>query len=499
MQEKRPNVILITVDSLRADHLGCYGYARPTSPNIDRFAKESCLFTNAFSNGPNTPHAFPAIMASRYPLMSNKLGLFDAPMTLAEVLQSEGYATAGFNAANPYISRYFNYDRGFDEFNDYLDFEIPTEITDCDSGSIVFSGSISKEIAKLPDSNIQVPKMDIERYVVTKGSIERKSWLEFNINRDIFKWIESIAETPFFIWVHYMDTHYPYVPQTRFQIGLIMQPLTPSEMFQINTRIRDNLPFSSGGLQRAVSLYDSAIRQLDTKLGEVLKFLKEHNLYDSSIIILTADHGEEFQDHGDLQHKSKMFDELLRVPLIVKLPYSNLPSVFTEIVGLIDLAPTVLAQLRIDNPFDQTGLLNRMVNINGRDGPAGKCILPSEASFDVAQDQNKLLLPYVIAETSYGINSAIPVDEQLLNIDTLPKLYCYRDQHWKMILDKGKNQTFLYNLLIDPNETRDKSDSFRNQANQLLTLLNEHSEFIEKKRLFSKIKKLQKKLNLAVS
>jgi arylsulfatase A-like enzyme len=293
-----------------------------------------------------------------------------------------------------------------------------------------------------------------------------------------------------------MDTHYPYVPHSRFQIELSLQPSAPFEMLQMNTRIRENLVFSSEGLQKAIGLYDSAIRQLDGKIGEVLKFLKEHNLYDSSMIVLAADHGEEFQDHGDLQHKSKLFDELLRVPLMVKLPYSNIPAVSTEIVGLIDLAPTVLAQLRIDNPFDQTGFPSRMDNFNGRRGSAG---MRTRAPFDSARDEDKPLLPYVIAETSYGINSAVPVDEQLLNIDSLPKLYCYRDRHWKMILDKGRNQTCLYNLFMDPNETHDVSDNYRDQANQLLRYLEEHSEFIEKKRLLSKIKKVQQKLNLPVN
>lgn len=475
MISKRPNVILITVDSLRADHLGCYSYSRPTSPNIDHFAKESYLFTNAFSNGPNTPHAFPAIMASRYPLMSNRLGLFDAPVTLAEGVKFEGYATAGFNAANPYISKYFHYDRGFDVFNDYLDFEISIEKEDFDFKNILCSDSLSRETAKQAYDDIPVPKMNIDRYLVTEESMERKSWLEFCINRDIFQWLERCADAPFFIWLHYMDTHYPYVPQTRFQFEMGMRPFTPLEMLQINTRIRESLLFSSEGLQRAIDLYDCAIRQLDKKIGEVMRCLQKHDLYDSSLIILTADHGEEFQEHGDLQHKSKMFDELIRVPFLMKLPYTQKASVHQQLIGLINLAPTIMSLLHLENPFESDSIFN---------------------GFEYSES---LGMPYVIAEASYGINGATPVDVQMLDIDPLPKIYCYRDKQWKMILDKRKNQTYLFNLLMDPNEKYNLYDDRNFQTKQLHKYLEEHIKCIEKNRLSLKIGQIQEKLNVLLN
>ncbi|MFQ5864015.1 MAG: sulfatase [bacterium] len=471
MKKTRPNVLLITADSLRADHLGCYGYKKPTSPNIDAFAQESCFFSHAFSNGPNTPHAFPAIMASRYPLMSSKLGLFDAPVTLAEVLQSQGYTTAGFNAGNPYVSKYFQYDRGFDEFFDYLDFEIAIEAQNVASEKVKKTKATSTSKDNRRFSSVAVPKLDLERYLVTEDSMKRKAWIENEINQALFGWLKENATSPFFIWVHYMDTHYPYVPQKRFQHEMAVQPFSQRETFYTNICIRENQTLSPRALQRTIDLYDAAIRQLDTKTGELIRFLKQQELYESTLLIFSADHGEEFQEHGDLQHKSKLFDELIRVPLLMKLPDSNMPVIFSEIVGLIDLAPTVLAQLQLDNPFERTSFLGK--NSSG--------------------------LSYVIAEASYGSSGATPVDEQMLNIDPLPKIYCYRSKQWKMVLDQGKNQTYLYNLLMDPNETRDVSDIYRSQANQLLRYLEEHSKFIEKKRLFSKIKKVQKKLDLAIS
>ena len=153
MFEKRPNIILITVDSLRVDHLGCYGYDKPTSPNLDEFAKQGDLFTHAFSSGPNTPHAFPGIMAARSSLMSKRLGLFDTPVTLAEVLQNAGYTTVGINAANPYCSSYFKYNRGFEEFHDYLDLTLDNQFQNSRNGG---------------NNAITVPEFDLEHFVVSR-------------------------------------------------------------------------------------------------------------------------------------------------------------------------------------------------------------------------------------------------------------------------------------------------------------------------------------------
>ncbi|MFQ5750829.1 MAG: sulfatase-like hydrolase/transferase, partial [bacterium] len=232
MNARQPNIILITVDSLRADHLGCYGYTRPTSPNIDHFASDSFLFTHAFSSGPNTPHAFPAIMACRNSLMAKRLGLFDAPLTLAEFLQSTGYATIAFNAANPYISRFFHYDRGFDEFYDYLDFSIPTEKSKTAASEFINSPNASI-LDNEPCLNITLPDLDLEHYLISEENIRRKACLESAINSDIFERLQRVAGQAFFLWIHYMDTHYPYLPQLIPQQELGIRPISKEENFKL--------------------------------------------------------------------------------------------------------------------------------------------------------------------------------------------------------------------------------------------------------------------------
>lgn len=446
----RPNVILVTADSLRADRLGCYGYSRPTSPNLDLFCKDAIRFSNAFTNGPNTPHAFPAIMSANCPLTHSRLGLFDAPLTLAEALRNAGYATIGFNAANPYVSRMFNYDRGFDEFYDYMD---GSELLDDSSGSA--------------DFRIGIPKMDLEKYLVSEESIHRKACLESEINARIFERLENFPR-PFLLWAHFMDTHYPYLPQPEAQQEVGIPFVSREENFRINSRVRENIALSSELLHKVQNLYDATVRQLDAKLGDLFGFLQQNGLYDSSLIVFCADHGEEFLEHGDLQHKSKLFDELLRVPLLIKPPFAARSERRDEIVSLIDLAPTIFSLLKLENPFPQPGFLHSM---------------------NYFSDSGSFL----IAEASYAANGGPPVDRQLFNIDTLPKRFAYRERFWKMIFDTDEEKPVLYNLLSDPFEKTAIHES--SESTRMLAILENHIRRQEGQRLTERISRVRKKLN----
>ncbi|NIR52851.1 sulfatase-like hydrolase/transferase, partial [candidate division KSB1 bacterium] len=442
--QTKPNIFLITVDSLRCDHLGCYGYRKPTSPNIDAFAQHSTLFTHAFSNGPNTPHAFPAIMAARESLKSMKLGLFDAPATLAETLCAHGYATIGFNAANPYVSRYFHYHRGFDEFHDYLDFEIRVDEGHGDS------------------SFIAVPQLEIDKYVISEESIKAKATLEATINAEIFEFITRLRDEPFFMWVHYMDTHYPYLPQLQPQLELNMEPISKEENFALNVCVRENMGISSRERKTLIRLYDAAVRQLDTKIAELLHFLKRHDLFESALIILTADHGEEFVDHGDLQHKSKLFEELMHVPFILKRPFQKTGEC-QHFASLLQLAPTIVTEAGMGNPFDHRSV------------------------FDVSEPETDgIEASTVFASASYGKNGGAPVEQDLLNIDPLPKRYSCRDQRWKYMHDSASNEDLLFDLVADPMEVRNVAEEETDRAISLRDRLQNYAVTLEQARLKSR-------------
>lgn len=445
----RPNVILITADSLRADRLSGYGYARPTSPNLDRFAETAVRFTHAFSNGPNTAHAFPAIFSGLHPLTYSRLGLFDAPLTLSEALRCAGFTTIGFNAANPYVSRIFKYDRGFDEFYDYMDgAESWTDDSNSTQG----------------EERVRVPQMAMDQYLLSQDSVHRKASLENEMNYRIFERVGT-SSRPFFLWAHYMDTHYPYLPLLEPQKELGIEPIGRDENFEINSRVRENMPLSPSRLQKVQDLYDAAVRQLDSKLGELFRFLQQRDLFDSSLIVFCADHGEEFFEHGDLQHKSKLFDELLRVPLLIKRPFASRALHRDELVSLIQLPSTICSLLELVHPFEAPSLFSSSHHFQDREN-------------------------YIFAEASYAPNGGPPVDRQIFNIDPLPKRFAYRDLFWKVIVDTEEKPVF-YHLVSDPFE---KAPLFELSEAPQMAILQEHIRTQEQQRLLKRVSRARKKL-----
>ncbi|MFQ5650886.1 MAG: sulfatase-like hydrolase/transferase [bacterium] len=446
MSPERPNTILITADSLRADRLGVYGYHKPTTPSLDRFAAGSFLFRRAFTNGPNTPHAFPAILAARSALLSRKLGMFEVPVALAEILKESGYLTLAFNAANPYVSRFFHYDRGFDEFRDYLDFDLGASVSESQTDPSSYYSASESAI-------ITIPGLDVERYLVTEASIKSKAQLEGQINFDIFEALQRVGERPFFLWIHYMDTHYPYLPQVGPQVELGMQPIPREENLGLNMRVRENMHLSEEMLHRVSSLYDAAIRQLDSKVGALLDFLKQLGLYDSAQIIFTADHGEEFAEHGDLQHKSKLYDELLHVPLLVKQPGQRRGETRQELVSLLQIAPTILSTLGLESPFMRPAVFEPEV---GRE---------------------------ICAAASFGPNGVVPVDANMFRIDRMPKVYGCRSSKWKLVFDTLQQRYLLFNLLADPNEKQDVYEAEKRRIAELQRKLDEYIVQLEKRRV----------------
>ncbi|MFQ5822872.1 MAG: sulfatase [bacterium] len=477
MKEKRPNVILVTVDSLRADHLGCYGYSKSTSPNLDRLAEESYLFTNAFSNGPNTPHAFPAIMASRYSLMSNRFGLFDAPVTMAEILKSAGYTTAGFIAANPWISRYFQYQRGFDIFEDFIDFISIAGNLDINSEKqhTLFQKSLDgmANIAKtfIPENTniyqlLEHWKVFLKGYSNIHHSLDNKRVLLEKFYNKFFNWIDANTQFPFFLWVHLMDTHYPYNPLNRFIEELKLDGIDYTSVKKISVHLKYRLGLDSKTLQQALNLYDGTIREVDFQLGLFFDLLKSKGLFEESIIVFTADHGEEFNAHNGLLHTAKLYDELIHVPLLIKVPEYAGGTKIDSLISHLDLLPT----------------LCRLLNLEyGTDKLLGNSFEKSLTS-RLAQQNS-----FVLSETIYDEKGEVPIDESVFYLQTVPKLYGLRTFNWKLIHDSKNGPTHLFNLKQDPKEEVNLIRNKRNIALGLNELLQVHIKQEYKNLLNTKI------------
>ncbi len=311
----------------------------------------------------------------------------------------------------------------------------------------------------------------MNRYLISDETIHAKASLEDRINKNCFDAISRNSAHPFFLWLHYMDTHFPYLPHHPSQIEVGVDLISKAENFRLNTQVRENMTLSSDGLSRIIQLYDASVRQLDSKIGELFRFLLERGLYESSMIVFTADHGEEFKDHGDLQHKSKLFDELIHVPLLMKRPHQRNNEVHKEPVSLMALAPTILSSVGIENMFETNGIFDSISGVSDSD------------------------LPQVFSGASYCRDNATPVDRNLLNIDALPKIHSCREGHWKLIIDVGKNQKMLFNLIADPLETENLYQEEKDSAARLEQKLFEHISGLEKRRLKSKVAKVRRKMS----
>lgn len=296
--EKSDNVVLVIVDTLRPDFLGCYGFQQPTSPNIDALASEGILFEQAVTCSPVTLPSITAMMTSTYPVSNNvrfnsNFRVADASITLAEIMKGHGYRTAAFIGAYPLISRQ-NLNQGFDVYDD--------DISDS-----------SKECGE----RIEQPD---------KEPIERTA---FDVNERAFAWLDEVKDEPFFLMVHYFDPHWPY------------EPCAPYEG-------RFNHP------------YLGEIAYTDAQIGNLFDKLRQLGLKDSTLIVLTADHGEALGAHDEVTHGWYIFDATVRIPLIISHPGRRPEGRRIDtMVRSIDIMPTILDFLDIpDSPHTQgTSLL----------------------------------------------------------------------------------------------------------------------------------------------
>ncbi|MFO8009053.1 MAG: sulfatase [Candidatus Brocadiia bacterium] len=370
-----PDVLLVTVDALRPDRLGCYGGDRAMAPHIDRLADSACVFETAWAAGPNTPASFPGLMASRTAFQSGSLGVGEAPVTLAELLRSQGYGTFGFNAGNPYVSRFFGYDRGFDELRSFLE-HTPTDggvfdhVPQDEAAGTRVSGAASavrrafrgaRAALKVPLRALGLlrpleplwrPVLDHMRYwsrFRVKLDLEERYWSA------VSDWLEAPPERPFFLWLHPMTVHEPYCPPARCQREVAGRALSMRRMIALRRaagRVAegDRSALSDRDVRELRMLYDAEVRRMDERLGVVLDALRRQGRLERCLLIVTSDHGEQFMEHGRCFHPSFHFNETLRVPLLVRLPGEDEGRRVEREVGLVDLLPTVADLLGAELP-----------------------------------------------------------------------------------------------------------------------------------------------------
>lgn len=309
----RPDVIVYMIDTLRADHLGIYGYPRPTSPEIDRFAADATLFLDAQAQTSWTRTAVVSLFTGLLPQVHGVNRRDDALSaevdTLAELLSTAGYETLGFYT-NGNVDAAFGLDQGFDHYQ-YL-----------------------------------------------RESRERWSFhqLSDTVNEWAFEWLDALAprgeREPFLLYLHATDPHAPYTPPDdlyrQFAAGVERERGYVDEVHDISAGRREAPP---GTAEAWRDLYDGEIAFVDRHFGRLLDRLRALDLYESTLVVLLSDHGEEFGEHGGWEHGKTLYGEQLRVPLLIKLPEGQgAGRRVSSRANQIDVLPTVLDYLRIAPP-----------------------------------------------------------------------------------------------------------------------------------------------------
>jgi arylsulfatase A-like enzyme len=328
-----PNIILITLDTLRADHVSAYGYGRATTPNLDRLAKSGVLFENAFSNSSWTLPAHASLFTGRLPHDHNAdwtQPLGDKYPTLAEVLTERGYLTAAFSANTSYVSPEWCLGRGFSHFAAH--------------GSSVIEDVTSTVYGKKLALNV-LPRLG---YFDIPGRKRAQQ-----VNQELFDWLDRSESKPFFAFLNYFDIHDPYLTeepyQTRFANAVARGDLINFQ-FQANT-FRRKASLTEREVQAEIDGYDGCLAYLDAKLGELFSELSRRGIDKNTLIIVTSDHGEAFGNHDLFGHGNGLYIDSLHVPLIILWP-DKIPSGtrVSQLVSLNNVPATIMALLGDRNP-----------------------------------------------------------------------------------------------------------------------------------------------------
>ena len=358
------NVLLLTVDSLRYD-------STPQASNSGLCESSTISLSQAFATGPGTTPSFPALLTGTLPLSYGGLGpLTESRPQVSTRIAEAGHITGAFQC-NPFLSTHFNYDLGYDEFNDYQNplMGIATKI---------FPRGIEINNRKLRrvDDLLHVTNAIKKSYQLIKGKPRPYVSAEV-ITDDTIEWINE-TDQPFFCWTHYMDVHHPCFPPKKYRDRYDIADVTQTNVSKwYSALLRNPKILSEEEMDNLETLYEAAIEYTFDQINRIITHFKDTGRYDDTLIILTSDHGELFGEYGQYGKPERMYDELLHVPLIVANGPDHLESATDELVSLLDLPPLIHDALGIDVPHKYEG------QVPGKDEPREYIMTEHEVEGDV--------------------------------------------------------------------------------------------------------------------
>lgn len=392
------NVVLLTIDVLRKDALGCYGNGDGLTPFIDSIQDKCIRFNEAQACGPYTQASFPGILTSSYYMEYGLPKRLSSKRTLiSQLLKKAGIATAAFHS-NANLCEFLGWNRGWDVFYDSMEMEV-------------------------------TPKMPY-----AKGDVinrKSKEWLT--------EYVSDANEKPFFLWVHYMDVHEPYVPERKY-VEMVAPDINLDEnaMFRLFEEVLHPRNVSNEENVRILKkLYDAHVRETDDYVRGFFHTLEELDLLNSTTIILTSDHGDEFSEHKGLSHDDKMYSELINVPLLVYEPDRERGEECGHLVSNVDISPTIL----------------HLFGLEPAEAFHGQSLLPLDTYTEKG----------CFGEALHQIRRKGP--------DISKDVYYYREGDFKIIYRGNLDQWELYDLRTDPMESNNVIDSATEADGMKNTLL----------------------------
>ncbi len=405
-----PNIVLITVDSLRADRVGVYrGRSEPSlTPNLDRLAAQAVVMERCHSQGPFTAFSMPSLFTGLYPCHLRRMvaGLrtggehqagrvVTGTLTLTDRLHAAGYRTGGFHS-NPLLSRVFGFNAGFDAFFDDV---------------LIAGPAASRRVQLL---------LRVQRVLQVNPFLGCRP-----LNRRAIAWLEGVRQ-PFFLWVHYMDAHGPYLSRKLLR-GVSPHERLWSRSWQFPGTI------TPPEREKLMANYARQIRLVDAAIARLFDAIGGRGLLDNTAWVITADHGDEFFEHGGYSHRHKLYRELTHVPMLVSVPGVP-PGRHAGLSSLLQVTPTLLDVAGVPAP--------------GLDAPSLLPALRGRPDPDAA----------VVSEVGVEPHETLAV----------------RRGDWSLIWKPEADAVQLFHLPSDPEEKRDVAAQYPAEEAALLALLRQH-------------------------
>ncbi len=435
------DIVLVVVDTLRADHLGVYGYARGTSPRLDGLASRATVFDAAWSAAPWTLPSVMSIMTSRYPsshrVENDGLKLADDVPTLAETLKQAGYATGGF-VSHVYVSATFGFGRGFEMFDDF---------------------------------GLSQPGYHLEAGMEPTAD---------RVTEAALAWLNRQGRRPVLLVVHYFDPHWPYAPPERYRALYPNAYAGPHDAsYDSISRYQDPLvPIPEDYRRFLIDRYDGEIRFVDEEIGRLLDGIAATGRAARTWVIVTADHGEEFKEHGSMGHGRRLYQEAVSVPLIIGRPPARPAGKGTGDAG----GPGPSGAGRVSVPAAGIDLFPTITALAGVPPPAGlqgaslvPLLRPAVAAAGAAGE------PGAAEGAAPALPGNGPAPDRPLVCETIrlnAHLKAVRRASLKLIQSMDENRAELYDLAADPLELQDLSAARPEERRALAQALFSQVDFL---------------------